>query len=81
MVWNVVVSAGSPESDHSCFRESAALLNESIILEIITGKYLEPSIGQSNKWRKARGGTHTTFPLVLQTKFTMRAIVHGAGGR
>ena len=58
---------GPPKVQFPC-RESATFLNESIILEIITGRNLGPAVGHLIKKTRAGSGTHTTFPLNVATK-------------
>jgi hypothetical protein len=48
--------------------ESAALLNESIIRETITGRYLKMTVSYSNKRSLAECRAYTTRPLVVVTK-------------
>lgn len=78
MLRKAMSSAGVLEMDHSCCCESAAFFNESIIRETITGRYLEPSVSQSDERRLPDGGAHTTTPLVQTTKRVMSIVVQGA---
>ena len=66
---------GSPR-DQPFFCESAAFFNESIIRDIITGRYLKPAVSQLNGETRTKNGTHTTLPLiVMNEERVMRIIV------
>ena len=54
--------------------EFAAFFNESIILEIIKGRYLKPAVGNLDKTPLAKRETYTRTPLVIATKEMVRAV-------
>ena len=58
---------GSPRDQPFCC-ESAAFFNESIIREIITGRYLKPEVSQLNRRTRNKNRTHTTLPLIVMKK-------------
>ena len=73
MLWSWLrFEDGSPR-DQSFRSGSAAFLNESIIREIITGKYLNKVVSRSNERCNLNAGAYTTLPLIAVKK-TMRMI-------
>ena len=68
MLWSWLrFEDGSPR-DQSFRSGSAAFLNESIIREIITGKYLNKVVSRSNERCNLNAGAYTTLPLIAAKK-------------
>ena len=54
--------------------KSAAFFNESIIREIIRGRYLKPSVGHSDKRQAKETDTYTRTPLIIPREAVMWVI-------